>query len=60
MKASCKYEGALIDNNRMEQALKLLILSRKNSLFYNTENGAIVGNILTSLLATCAHNDVNA
>ena len=58
--AFCKYEGALIDNNRMEQALKLLILSRKNSLFYKTENGAIVGNILTSLLATCAHNDVNA
>jgi len=44
----------------MEQTLKLIIRSRKNSMFYKTQNGANVANILTSIIATCAQNNVNA
>ena len=56
----CQFEGALIDNNQTEQALKLIIRSRKNSMFYKSEKGAEVANILTSVVATCAQNNVNA
>lgn len=45
--------GALLDNNITERALKIPIKSRKNSLFYKTENGAFVGGMLTSLIHTC-------
>lgn len=45
--------GAPLDNNVVERALKLSIRCRKNSLFYKTLHGAAVGNILTSLIATC-------
>ena len=33
---------------------------RKNSLFYKTEHGAAVGDILASLIQTCRLNGVNA
>jgi hypothetical protein len=45
--------GAPLDNNVVERALKLSIRCRKNSLFYKTLHGAEIGNILTSLIATC-------
>ena len=32
----CKIEGAKIDNNLMEQALKLIVRNRKNAYFYKT------------------------
>jgi transposase len=44
--------GAPLDNNVCEQALKLAIIHRKNSLFYKTENGARVGDIFMSLIHT--------
>lgn len=48
-----KQPGAPLDNNICERALKKAILHRRNSLFYKTENGALVGDILMSLIYTC-------
>ena len=45
--------GAPIDNNTCERALKKAILFRKNSLFYKTQNGAHVGDVLMSIIYTC-------
>lgn len=52
--------GAPLDNNESERALKQFILMRKNSLFFKTEHGASVGDILASLIQTCRLNGVNA
>jgi transposase len=51
--------GAPLDNNVCEQALKMAIRSRKNSLFYKTEHGAHVGDLFMSLIHTCQLNCVN-
>ncbi len=51
--------GAPIDNNVVERALKLAILNRKNALFYRTEHGAAIGDILTSLIGTCRLNGIS-
>jgi rubredoxin len=53
-------EGAPLDNNLAERALKLFIRQRKNSLFYATEHSAYIASLLTSLIATCLHAGVNA
>jgi hypothetical protein len=45
--------GAPLDNSICERALKKAILHRKNSLFYNTQNGARVGDLFMSLIHTC-------
>jgi transposase len=52
--------GTALDNNACERALKQFILLRKNSLFFKTEHGAAVGDILASLIQTCRLNGVNA
>jgi hypothetical protein len=52
--------GAPIDNNEAERTLKQFILMRKNSLFFKTEHGAAVGDLLASLIQTCRLNRVNA
>jgi hypothetical protein len=52
--------GAPIDNNEAERTLKQFILMRKNSLFFKTEHGAAVGDMLASLIQTCRLNRVNA
>ena len=39
--------------------MKLAVLNRKNSLFYKTERGAATGDILMSVIKTCALNHVN-
>jgi transposase len=44
--------GAPLDNNLTERMLKRAILHRKNSMFYKTENGARVGDLYMSLIAT--------
>jgi transposase len=44
--------GAPLDNNLMERMLKRAILHRKGSLFYKTANGARVGDLYMSLIAT--------
>lgn len=55
----CHVPGAKLDNNGVEQVLKLIIRVRKNSLFYKTQDGANVGDILTTVLATAVANNVN-
>ena len=54
-----RIPGAPLDNNICEQLLKRAVLHRKNSLFYRTEHGAYIGDMLMSLIATCSLNSVN-
>jgi transposase len=54
-----RVEGAPLDNNICEQALKRAILHRKNSLFYKTLRGAQVGDIFMSLIHTCKLSKIN-
>ncbi len=56
----CKVEGAPIDNNRMEEKLKIVIRGRKTSHFYKTANGAGVANVLISLIATADQAGINS
>ncbi len=55
----CVEPNALIDNNRMEEKLKIVIRGRKTAHFYKTVNGAGVSNVLTSLIATTYGADEN-
>lgn len=48
-----RMAGAPLDNNICEQALKLPIRFRNNSLFYKTTNGAKVGDAYMSIIHTC-------
>lgn len=48
-----RIAGAPLDNNTLEQALKIPIRVRKNSYFYATEHGAYIGSMLQSLICTC-------
>ncbi len=54
-----KYPGALIDNNKLEGHLRVPVLNRKNWLFYKTELGALVGDIILSILKTCEMNKID-
>lgn len=51
--------GAPLDNNCCEQILKRAIRHRRNSLFYKTERGALVGDLFMSLLETSRFCDAN-
>lgn len=51
--------GAPIDNNLVERALKIPIRVRKAAMFYKTQHGATISNILTSLIQTTALADEN-
>ena len=55
-----RVEGAPLDSNTVERALKLIIRQRKNSLFYASSHSATVASILTSLIATWVQAGVNA
>jgi hypothetical protein len=52
--------GAPLDNNIAERILKKAIIYRKNSLFYRTQHGADVGDILMSVIFTCESCKTNA
>lgn len=52
--------GMPLDNNACERALKPAVLHRKNSLLYRTGYGALVGDILLSVIETCRLNNVSA
>ena len=54
-----RVEGAPIDNNLCEQALKMAIMHRKNSLFYRTLHGAYIGDLFMSIIHTCRLSKVN-
>lgn len=51
--------GAPLDNNICEQALKRVILHRKNALFYKTLHGAYIGDLFMSLIHTCNLMKIN-
>ena len=51
--------GAAIDNNLCEQAIKISIRYRKNSLFYKTFHGATIGDSMMSVIQTAKHAGVN-
>jgi hypothetical protein len=51
--------GIPLDNNVLEEKLRLQVLNRKNFLFYRSTLGALVGDIMTSTLKTCEVNKVN-
>lgn len=54
-----RQPGAPLDNNLAEQALKMTIRHRKNSLFYKTQRGAQVGDLYMSLIHTCYFSNVD-
>ncbi len=54
-----RVAGAPLDNNICEQALKMAIRHRKNSLFYKTPRGAHVGDVFMSLIHTCRLCEAN-
>ena len=49
-----------VHNNETERVLKLIVRARKNSLFFKTAVGAEIADVITSVLATCHENGVNA
>ena len=55
-----KIAGAPLDNNLCERILKILIMYRKNSQIYVTEYSAYNLHIITSIIATCRLNDIDA
>lgn len=55
-----RVQGAPLENNTAERALKLIIRQRKNSLVYTNDYSAYVASLLTSLIATCVQAGVNA
>ena len=57
--AFCHIEGAMLDNNRMEETLKMIIRLRKTAHFFRTKNGARLSNILNSIIATAYRAEVN-
>ena len=57
--AFCRLEGAQLDNNVMEQALKLILRGRKNSLFFKTPAGAAIADVISSVIATAKQADIN-
>lgn len=54
-----RVAGAPIDNNVLERALKIPIRGRRTWLFYKTKYGALIGGVLTSVIATCEKAGVN-
>jgi hypothetical protein len=55
-----QIEGCPLDNTLCEQAIKVLIRYRKNSLFYRSVKGALCGDTLMSLIHTAVKNNINA
>jgi transposase len=54
-----RVEKAPLDNNICEQAIKMAIMHRKNSLFYKTEHGAYIGDLFMSIIHTCNLSKIN-
>jgi transposase len=52
--------NAPLDTNAVERALKRVVLHRKNALFFRTEQGAAVGDLLMSVIETCRTNGIRA
>lgn len=57
--AFLRIEGAPLDNNLLEEGLRVQVLNRKNWLFFRTMEGAMVGDTILSLIKTCEANGKN-
>jgi transposase len=55
-----RWGNAPLDTNAVERALKRIVLHRKNALFFRTEQGAAVGDLLMSVIETCRANGIRA
>jgi transposase len=55
----CEIEGVMLDNNRIESMLKIVVRDRKNAMFHKTQHGATVGDVITSMIATASEAGVN-
>ena len=60
LSAFCRILKAPLDNNEIERMIKIIVRARKNSLFFKTSVGADISDIITSVLAICNENEVNA
>ncbi len=54
-----RIEGAPLDTNILEMHLRGQVMNRKNWLFFKTETGALIGDILSSLIKTCERSKEN-
>ena len=54
-----KVPGVPIDNTLSERELKPSLRHRKNSLFFKTQAGADIGDVLMSMIRTCVANRVD-
>jgi transposase len=43
-----------------ERAIKLVVLHRKNALYYRNDTGAAVSDVISSIIQTCKLNNVSA
>lgn len=59
LKQFCCVAGVALDNNRTEETLKIVIRGRKSYMFFKTENGAGVANVITSMIATAWRAGIN-
>ena len=55
-----RVKGVDLDNNRSERSLKTIIVQRKNSLFFKSRSSAEKLSGLSSIVATCRINGINA
>ena len=53
-----RVPGAPLDNNILERELRQAVLNRKNCYFYKTLMGALVGDVILSVIKTCEQNNV--
>lgn len=54
-----RIEGAPLTNDILEQLLKTAILNRKNAMFYKTQIGAWVGDLIMSVIMTAKKAGAN-
>ncbi len=52
--------NAPLDTNAVERVLKRVVLHRKNALFFRTEQGSAVGDLLMSVIETCRAHGIRA
>jgi len=55
-----RIAGAPLDNNVLERELRLAVINRKNWYFYKTMMGALVGDVMLSIIKTCEQNGVSS
>ncbi|MBV9225336.1 MAG: IS66 family transposase [Acidobacteriaceae bacterium] len=55
-----RFGNAPLDTSAVERALKRVVLHRKNALFFRTEQGSAVGDLLMSVIETCRANGIRA